>query len=286
MQFSLKAGFVAVTVASTANAYSHRMHMGLHARQFFNTTLIPTGTGFVPTGISPTGIATGTGGGSPPGPTVIPPFANTTSTIPSTSTIVIPPTDSVTLPPTVTDGPGPIGPGPVGPGGVVTSTSTELMTTSTIFTTIVSTITSCPPTVVTKCPEEVVTITIPISTTVCPVTEQPQPTGPVVIVVPVPPSEAGNGGSGGSGASGDEHGVTSVIGGGAPYPTPGQGQGGVAPPQGTGTGVYYPTDILTTQVLTPPQQTGGPILDQSAAGKVGVSSVLALVFASVLALMY
>jgi len=83
--------------------------------------------------------------------------------------------------------------------------------------------------------------------------------------------------------------VTSVItgppGGSGPYPNGPGGQGGV--PHATGTGVYHPTNILTTSVvLTPPKQTSGPILDQSAAGKVGVSGVLALVLASVMALMY
>lgn len=58
---------------------------------------------------------------------------------------------------------------------VVETTVTSHMTTSTIFTTSVSTITSCAPEV-TECPgdeegTEVVTVTIPISTTICPVTE-------------------------------------------------------------------------------------------------------------------
>lgn len=58
---------------------------------------------------------------------------------------------------------------------VVETTVTSHMTTSTIFTTSVSTITSCAPEV-TDCPEgeegtEVVTVTVPISTTICPVTE-------------------------------------------------------------------------------------------------------------------
>lgn len=64
---------------------------------------------------------------------------------------------------------------PVSSEPIVETEVTSHMTTSTIFTTTTSTVTSCAPEV-TECPEgedgtAVVTLTIPVSTTVCPVTE-------------------------------------------------------------------------------------------------------------------
>ncbi|KAK8141802.1 hypothetical protein G3M48_009879 [Beauveria asiatica] len=139
---------------------------------------------------------------TPPGtettPPATPPASETTppfETVPTTSS-----TEKTTPPASETTPPFETVPGtsstekttpPVTPPATVTSIiTTTYDTTSTVYTTSTKTITSCGPEI-TSCPiktpggTHVVTITIPVSTTICPVTE----TVPVVITTQTQPSE-------------------------------------------------------------------------------------------------
>ncbi|KAF3492259.1 extracellular serine-threonine rich protein [Arthroderma uncinatum] len=110
-------------------------------------------------------------------------------TIPPTISIPAPPQETQTVNPTesIPSPPYPTGPAPTGPaptGGVPS------LTTSTVYSTSEITITSCGPEV-TNCPASstvVVTTEIPVSTTICPVTD----TEPVPVPTDVPsPSQSG-----------------------------------------------------------------------------------------------
>jgi chitinase len=178
------------TSSSSSSSISSTSSSSVHPA---TTTSIPLSTGPVVTG--PT--VTGTGFDSSVLPTVTGPYNNSTSsaTIPlSTGTGSSDPTTSLPANPTA-----PFGNSTAGVSSTVDPIFTSepaTLTTSTLYSTIVETVTSCAPTV-TNCPAgpHVTTKTIAIGTTVCPVSANP--TVPVVVltatVVPISNSPAPTG---------------------------------------------------------------------------------------------
>ncbi|KAJ6445253.1 adhesin protein Mad1 [Purpureocillium lavendulum] len=147
-----------------------------------STTVTQTGPGETNTQTTPGQDSTVTVPGGQTSVTQSQPGVTSTQTIPGKDTTTTGPGQQ---PSTTQTGPGEsTQPGQSTPGQPTPTTeTTTYMTTSTVFTTSVTTITSCAPEIP-NCPAKstggtaVVTVTVPVSTTICPVTEVITKTNP------------------------------------------------------------------------------------------------------------
>ncbi|KXX81783.1 hypothetical protein MMYC01_202994 [Madurella mycetomatis] len=226
----------------------------------------------------------------------------TTSTIYTTTTLTV-----SSCAPSVTDCPGRVVTSVIAIGTTVcpvTSTPTAAptssintdegqWTTSTIYSTSLYTVTSCPPSVTTNCPGHITMTVVPIGTTVCPVTGgEPATTIKTFITLPATTSaEAHKPTASSSPDGGDDDDVDVPEATSSPVPLPsssakppydGGNHNGTKPELTKGTAVVPPFQVVTTS----PSSSGKPPVVVSGGAKVVGSGVMAILGAAVAAFMF